>query len=335
MASDRPIFVVGCGRSGTTLLRVMLHAHPRIALPPETSLSVDAYRRRRSFGDLRAADNRAALARWIVERRESRPLRLDADALVEEIVAGPPSVGSAVGITLAAYARRYGKARWGEKQPNYIRHVPTLRQLFPDAQFVHIVRDGRDVVASLRRMDWFAYGDLSALSSWARAVDLGDHYRRSLPADTWYELRYEQLVADPEGELRRLCDYLGEEFVPRMARPQKVAKRAVTKRGLREHHAGLQAPVTASRVGNWRTGLDATDAALVQQACADRLRRHGYELSDDLPRARPVDLVRYRGVDLTWRLLQRGERALDALRGVGARGPGAAALPPVSAPRGR
>src|SRR3954469_5670339 len=89
--TDRPIIVVGCPRSGTTMLQLMLHAHPRIAIPPETRFMLAAYRERRDFGDLGVADNRRALARWIVDRRETRfrDLGLDAGAVVEHIAAGP------------------------------------------------------------------------------------------------------------------------------------------------------------------------------------------------------------------------------------------------------
>src|ERR1700754_2719208 len=113
MPSDRPIFVVGCPRSGTTLLQLMLHAHQRIAIPPETRFLMPAYESRCDFGDLREPANRRTLAGSIVDAKETKfaDLGLDADQVVEEIVAGPPTVGSALGIVFRAYARRFGRAR--------------------------------------------------------------------------------------------------------------------------------------------------------------------------------------------------------------------------------
>ena len=99
-SSDRPIFVVGCPRSGTTLFRVMLHAHPRIAIPPESKFLMPAYRRRARFRDLELRENRELLADWITQREDNgfRDLQLDPETVAAEIVDGPPTLGSAMGI---------------------------------------------------------------------------------------------------------------------------------------------------------------------------------------------------------------------------------------------
>ena len=93
LTHDRPIFVLGCPRSGTTLLQLMLHSHPRIAVPAETRFVLTAYERRRAFGDLGEVANRRALAEWITTSRGTRfhDLRLPAAAVAQEIVAGPPT----------------------------------------------------------------------------------------------------------------------------------------------------------------------------------------------------------------------------------------------------
>ncbi|WP_369222076.1 sulfotransferase [Streptomyces sp. R39] len=124
-SSVRPVFVLGCPRSGTTLLQPMLHARPRIAPPPETRFVLSAYERRLGFGDLREPVNRAALAHWITGRRETLfcELGLDAEDVVGRITGGPPTLGSALGIALKAYADSHGKARWGDKRPACALHV--------------------------------------------------------------------------------------------------------------------------------------------------------------------------------------------------------------------
>src|SRR3569833_1420890 len=155
--AERPIFVVGCPRSGTTMLQLMLHAHPRIAIPPETRFLMPAYDARCDFGDLALEATRRALARWIVERKKTRftDLGLDGAQVIEEIVAGPPTLGSALGIVLRAYAARFGKPRWGDTRPGYFQRIPALLRMFPDALVVQLARDGRDCVASLKEMDWY------------------------------------------------------------------------------------------------------------------------------------------------------------------------------------
>ena len=274
---SRPIFVVGCPRSGTTLLQLMLHAHPRIALPPETRFLLPAYDARLRFGDLRQEANRRALAEWIVDRRPTRffDLKLDGRAIVEEIAAGPPTLGSALGIIYRGYARRFGKARWGDKRPAYIRYLGTLQRLFPDAQFVHVVRDGRDCVASLMEMPWWKHDVRHAVSTWAQAIDEGHRAARRMPEDTYLELQYEALVTDPEPELRRLCAFLGEDYDPAMADPSGVARVAVPKR--KKWHARTRGEISQERQGSWSARLSEDDVALCESVLGRRLRAYGYE----------------------------------------------------------
>ena len=150
--SDRPIFVVGCPRSGTTLFRVMLHAHPRIALPPENQYVMPAYHRRAKFKDLTVEKNRQRLADWITQRPDGgfHYLQLDGEKVAREIVDGATTLGTALGIPFRAYAQKFDKERWGDKRPAYYGFMDELDRLFPDAQFIHVVRDGRAAVASYK-----------------------------------------------------------------------------------------------------------------------------------------------------------------------------------------
>jgi len=290
--SDRPIIVVGNPRSGTTMLQLMLHAHPRIAIPPETRFVLAAYRERREFGDLSIADNRRALARRIVDRRETRfcDLGLDAEEVVERIAAAPGTLGSVLGTIFQQYAARFGKPRWGDKRPAYVHNVDLLLRLFPDAQFVNIVRDGRDCVASLKEMSWHRKDIYATVASWARAVDDARRAARRLGPSQWHELRYEDLVADPHGKLTELCEYLGEDYDPAMAEPSAVAKVAVP--SFKTWHARTHGAVTTERVQSWQTRLTEDEIALCEAALGSRLVAHGYELSGKL-RPAPAELLRY------------------------------------------
>lgn len=246
MASERPIFIVGCPGSGMTQLRLMLRAHPRVAIAPETRFLLGAYENRAAYGDLREPTNRQALAEWIVAGAGTRfaDLGLDPRTVAAEIVSGPPTLGSAIGIVLRAYARRLGKPRWGDKRPGYVQHLDVLLRLFPNAQFVHVVRDGRDCVASLKRTSWWRMGTYHAVATWTQAIDAGRAAARRLPADAYIETRYESLVADPEGELRRLCVFLEEEYAPAMAVP---GGRALAQ--WRERRTGVGRPSALSALG--------------------------------------------------------------------------------------
>lgn len=293
MSHDRPIIVVGCPRSGTTMLQLMLHAHHRIAIPPETRFVMAAYQHRREFGDLRQEHRRRALARWIVDRRQTRfgDLGLDAEDVVARITEGPPTLGSALAAVFRAYADRFGKPRWGDKRPAYLQNLDLILRLFPDAQIVNILRDGRDCVASLKEMSWHRQDIYATVAAWARAVDDGRRAARRLAADQYHQLRYEDLVADPPGRLAELCAFLGEPYDPAMAQPAAVAGVAVPAH--KTWHARTRSDVTTQRVRSWEQRLTADEVALCEAALGDRLVTSGYELSG-APRPPGSALLRYR-----------------------------------------
>ena len=326
LPSARPVFVLGCPRSGTTLLQLMLHAHPRIALPPETRFVLAAYERRLGFGDLREPLNRAALAHWITGRRETRfhELGLDAEDVAGRIADGPPTLGSALGIALKAYADSRGKVRWGDKRPAYALHVEEILRLFPDAQFVHLVRDGRDCVASLLGMPWWHRGFHEAVATWAQAADVTRRHARRLGPGAWHEVRYEDLITDPEHQLRMICAYLGEEYDPRTTEPHRLARAAVPAR--KTWHRRTHGALDASRAGSWQRRLTPDQIRLAEAASGDRLARYGYAPGGAV-RPDPAELLRYRRVLALRRAALAKRRMLDRVTRLREPGPVAAGRP--------
>ncbi|WP_246007260.1 sulfotransferase family protein [Actinomadura pelletieri] len=300
---DRPIFIIGCPRSGTTLLQLMLHSHPRIAVPAETKFVLPAYTARCDFGDLGVRENRRALADWITRDRSTKfhALGLDAAEVADEIVAGPPTLGSAIATVFRAYARRSGKPRWGDKRPSYLRYVGPLLRMFPEAQFVHLIRDGRDCVASLLEMPWYDQDINHAVSVWREAIDRGRRLTERLGPDTYYEMQYERLVADPTDELTRLCGFLGEEFDPAMTHPDGLAKQTVSSG--KQWHGRTKDTVTTSHVGSWAQRLAPWEISLAEAAFGERLAEYGYEPSG-LPKPPASQLARFAKVSAHRRMAQ-------------------------------
>jgi len=201
-ADSAPILVVGTGRSGTTLLRVMLNAHPRIYLTHEASFY--AYRhlggRRGSASDWLEAYMRTYSFAW---------LGLDPDAVRAEVPDSLPRermVDAYRGI-MRAGARRWGRVRYGDKSPFHSGLVKPILHDFPDARIIHIVRDPRATVASLVKMPW-APGSL-ILNNWYCLFQL-----KALAAfrDRIHEVRLEDLLADPRAEMGRILEFVGEEW---------------------------------------------------------------------------------------------------------------------------
>ncbi|MEU8244190.1 sulfotransferase [Actinoplanes missouriensis] len=287
MSSDRPIFVVGCPRSGTTMLQLMLHAHPRIALPPENRFLLPGYERRHEYGDLSSPQQRRELAEWIVASPHFGDLGLSGEAVVEAVVAAPPTLGSAFGTIFQMYAQRFGKPRWGDKRPSYLRNLPVILRLFPDAQIINIVRDGRDCVASLKETPWGPADFGKLVDTWARSADASVRASREYPSDVYQQVRYEDLVADPEPHLRAICTFLGEDYDPAMARPSEVAPVAVPE--YKTWHSLTHSEVTTARVASWQHRLTVDEIDRCEAVFGDRLRHFGYQLAttaNPTPRAR-------------------------------------------------
>jgi hypothetical protein len=295
------------------MLQLMLHAHPAIAIPPESRFLLEAYDQRDQFGDLRERDNRRRLARFITRRGSKlRDLGLDPAAVRRRIVRGRPTVGDAARAVYQGYSERFGKRRWGDKRPAYIQRIDALLRMFPDAQIIHIIRDGRDCVSSLKRMPWWQGGSIAAIWTWRNAIIRGRRSRARLPADAYIEVRYEDLITAPERELRRLCRFLGEEFSDRMLEPRRVADVAVPSRKV--WHTRTRAAVDDSALHRWRTDLEPWERDLFHLVAGRQLRALGYPHTrpERLPPIRTV--ARYGRYHLYREAYERYRRGRDTVR---------------------
>lgn len=291
MSSDRPIFVVGCPRSGTTMLSLMIHAHPRMAMPPESRFLLRSWRNRKKFGDLSTPEQRMALAKACVRTGSKvRDLGLDPQEVLEAILAAPPTYGSAYGTIFKMFADKHGKARWGDKRPAYYQEVDLLLRLFPDAQIVHIVRDGRANVASLKKMPWWPYDSIGSMAAWSQAEYCSRRNAKRLPADVFHVVRYESLVANPEPVLRDLCRFLEEDFHPSMLEPSEVRDIVPEKK---VWHGNLKQSVNTDRVESWRKGLEPWELGLMETVLRRKLKRWDYPISGAGERPSPKLVAKY------------------------------------------
>jgi hypothetical protein len=203
--SDRPIFIVGSPRSGTTLMRSILDAHPHIFCPAwETGLFVhlDAMMN----GDLlklmkqdgtNIPVSRADLIAWM--RRAALDL-------------------------FGQFGEKSGKPRWAEKTPAHVRHIDFIHEVFPGAQFIHMIRSGYDVVKSLQNMSWAPRNIRWSTRTWVDSVLAGREASKRLPSCQYTEIRYEELIRTPQPLLQQLCDFLGEPFALEMLEFHKPEK---------------------------------------------------------------------------------------------------------------
>ena len=242
---------MGCPRSGTTLLRVILDSHPSISCGPES---------RFLWG-----------MRGIEERNWSTLVGFGLS--LDEWHANVRSLFEAFH---RRYAEHQGKTRWADKSPDYALMLDYVDTLYPDSQIVHIVRDPRDVIDAWRRF----YGVKSvprAASSWVRYVGSAHEFALRRPPDRVLELRYEDLVRQPEQTLRALFEWLGEPWdddVLHFAdRPHRFGAEALRDDG---RWAPGNAEVHTSSIGVGHRGYTALPFGLVRHRGADLLEAFGY-----------------------------------------------------------
>jgi len=319
-APNRPLFIGACPRSGTTLLRVMLDNHPDLAIPHETNFVRPLWWRRIRFGDLRDPANRRRVAEWIFTDKSTRGGRLRGGRVsrqdaIRRVAQAPPTVGSIVQACLELYAELHGKPRWGDKRPSYSGFVGMLFAMFPDAQYINLVRDPRAAVASQIPMPWSdpEVALPAATARWEAAVRRTDHFAQELRPDQLLDLRYEDMVSDPHAALERVCAFAG-------LRAGDAIETMISKRrgSLRGSHKVVSEPITTAPVDRWRERLEPHQVALVEWTTAPLLDRFGYRPAEDLRAGvTPSDareLARQRrSRRREWRSSQRGELLRRAL----------------------
>ncbi|MEO8092275.1 MAG: sulfotransferase [bacterium] len=288
-------FVVGVGRSGTTMLRLMLDAHPEMAVPPETHFLPDVIRacdrgaspervveilqRSRRWGDMGIGDSEircrfASLERW------------DATQACRAIY--------------QAYAEPKGKSRWGDKTPKYSLVMAEIEDALPEARFIHLIRDARAVALSRVNMvegrGEKAPSPAGVAGRWAKRIRQARRQGERLGG--YLEVRYEDLVIETEPTLRRICEFIELEFDPAMLdyhehaseRLSEIARDLPDAEGKRkgvvagEHrlkvHALAKEPPDKGRITSWKTRMSAADQRACEQAAGDLLAELGYPVGE-------------------------------------------------------
>ena len=297
-----PFFIVGHPRSGTTLLRFMLSSHPRLYIPEETGFIPYLMPRRLHRRPLSLAQTRRLLER--IARLNYLWAGL-ADDLPAFYASLPQPTLSAV---LDALYRRmvapHGAERWGDKTPLYVQHIPLLAGLFPGAQFIHIIRDGRDAALSARKKWGYAYQDLTyLLRHWVRNVRTGQRNGRALGQTRYLEIRYETLVRQPQTTLEAVCRFLGEAFHPRMLRHTDLARQVGPGP---DNHTEILRPVSTASIGRWRREMSPFQKKIAVYIAGDLLAELGYDLPP-LPPFTPAERARVLALDARF-------AAVDSLR---------------------
>jgi Sulfotransferase family len=283
-------FVCGVTRSGTTLLRLMLDSHPELAIPGETHWLpklIKAFERGKQ-----TSDDAAAL---IIDHKRWGDFHLDGEMLQERIRAlKPVTAADAIRAFYLLYAEREGKMRYGDKTPGYVKEMRRIQRVLPEARFVHIIRDGRDVSLSHLRMNWGPETYAESAKLWRNRIRKA---RKMAPSiDHYMEIHFEDLVDDTEGVLHKVCDFIELDFDPVMLDYHERAEQRLSEKARElprknrppqpaearmESHRLAKEPPRSDRIGMWRERMTPEEIAEYEAVAGDMLVKLGYPLGSE------------------------------------------------------
>lgn len=289
----------------------MFDAHPQMSVTHESHfVAVMGRRRGRYEGDGHQFDVERFLKDLYADQK-FRSLGLAEDELTAALTGQPPEdFAEAVRRVFDFYASRNGKSRYGDKTPAYVLRIPLLAELFPESRFIHLIRDGRDVAVSFSHVRFGPHSVVETAIYWKRRVLRGRKDGRALGEHRYREVRYEDLVREPEAVLNDLCAFVDLDFDPAMLRYFESASQFVDSTGLPEAHQRLFLPPTAG-LRDWRVELAPEDVRRFEAVAGKQLDDLGYGRTvEDISLADRVNSWR---AHLAWqglRVRSYGRRAL-------------------------
>jgi Sulfotransferase family len=310
------LFFVGCGRSGTTLFRAIFDSHPSFSIPGESHFIVHLLPKRHRY-ETPAGFQLEAFLTDLVSHPRFQLWGL-ADEQVETALAeDPPStLAEAIRTVFGAYARAQGKDRYGDKTPGYVSHLLNLARLFPEARFAHIIRDGRDVALSYLDVSFGPETVEAAALHWRRMVERGRRAGARLGSHRYVEVRYEDLLSDPEGTVRFLCRFIGLDFHPSMFRYTERSAEVAKGSAFPEAHTRLGLPPTKG-LRDWRTQMTVEDLIAFELLTGDLLAELGYESVGERPTVRARARTTARRLRIEARRLAHGVGKRRGIIGAG------------------
>ncbi len=282
-------FIVGVTRSGTTLLRLMLDAHPDLAIPPETHFVPQLIKttRKRGVGCEEAHG-------VVTGHRQWGDFGLDSGELLRRYCALDRIYPeTTIRAFFELYAEREGKPRWGDKTPNYVKRMRQIARWIPEAHFIHMIRDGRDAALSrFKRILKEPPPTETVAERWVRKIEGARSDAAKL--DHYIEVQYESLVRDTETELGRISEFLELPWDPAILRYYERAEDRLAEmhRDLpgehgkpwrpadhrKQAHLLTSRPPDPSRLARWKEEMDPEQNAAFERVAGELLAELGYEV---------------------------------------------------------
>jgi len=274
-----PFLIIGSGRSGNTLLRSMLATHSKIAIPPESYVLPKVIAK---YYLLNFLPWKKLVKTVIVEfekHKEFYTWDTDLSSIKEDLLSVPKKDRSLAKIVSAIY-RQYIKKHfpssklWGDKTPLNTLYLSWINKLFPNAKYIHLIRDGRAVVNSYVKQGIYDnHGE--ACARWNTSIEKARKFKDKYGRDKVFEVRYEDLVVNPKKELEKICKFLDINFEQEMLEYYKISgKLGDTK--LYSHHKNVGKPLDRKLAKKWKQELSKTQRNEIEKNIGKNLKLLGY-----------------------------------------------------------
>jgi hypothetical protein len=269
------IFVIGSQRSGTTLMRLMLNAHSEVAIPEEGGfwmpLLRDYSEKKISYNKLslilKYIENNSQFQKWHLSIYDVKKLlKKNEEYNLSEVIS----------VFYECYARRHSKVIWGDKTPSFFRMIPVLAELFPQARFIHIVRDGRAVFLSWKKREGYKRSVSVSALEWAYKVRKIEKSLDQIKPGKRIKIRYEDLVSNPDQTLKKVCAFVGVEYEKNMLNFWKNSGKFIDD----QHSKLIFKPVSLKSTRRWEKELSESDILKFEMLTSKLLLNFGYKLSN-------------------------------------------------------
>ena len=269
------IFLIGVGRSGTTLLQSMLHAHPEIYFCRETHF-VKQYISKEVSGRRYRSKDIERLRKDIL----SDPLLSEYSEKLLKGIAGCQYGADNKYISACVFAHLgrslSNKRYFGDKDPMNVNYLPQIKTAFPDARIIHIVRDPRDVIHSRIKSEWGSRRSTTwHCAEYGYSIEKSRNEGPILFGKNYTEVKYELLLEDTEAELRRLCEFLCLEFSSEMLNYERKAA-SLLRGDEMKWKSNVLNPVDKGRIGAWKKGLSPGQLAVTEAVLGGIIEKLGY-----------------------------------------------------------
>ena len=298
---NAPVFVIGCGRSGTTLLYHMILSSGDFAVYRTESNAINLLEPR--FGDLSIRKNKERLMDAWLDSKLFSLSGLDADQIRSKVLSDCTNGGNFLRIVMEEMAQKQGVRRWADCTPEHLLHLPRIKETIPDALIIHIIRDARDVALStekqgyIRRQPWDrSPATMVAGLYWEWMVNRGRTDGRRLGPD-YIEVHFEDLITDPPKVLSRLSEFIEHDL--NYEQILKVGIGSVSEPNT--SFGGKSGEKGFNPVGRWKSGFSAADLAMFEGLIGGTMEEVGYTLgTTDRARLKRADLRRMRAMYHTY-----------------------------------